>query len=105
MPGLHHYHKRKRAQDPDRERLMHFMDRAIYIVGILGPVMTIPQLLVIWMEKTAAGVSLLSWTAYTVFSLFWIGYGILHNDKPIIMTYTLWLIIEVLIVIGIIVYG
>lgn len=81
------------------------MDRSIYVVGVLGPAMTIPQLFKIWVEKNAAGVSLLSWSAYLLCAVFWLIYGLMHKEKPIIVTYTLWIVLEILIVVGIILYG
>lgn len=81
------------------------MDKAIFFVGIAGPIMTIPQFTKIWIEKNAAGVSLTSWSAYAIISLCWLTYGIVHNEKPIIVTYASWFIIETCIVIGIIRFG
>ncbi|MFW5746020.1 MAG: SemiSWEET family transporter [Nanoarchaeota archaeon] len=70
-----------------------------------GPIMTIPQLCKIWVEKNAAGVSAVSWIAYLVTAFFWLTYGIMHKEKPIIFTYSGWIIIEVFIIIGTFVYG
>ena len=81
------------------------MDKVIYAVGIFGPVMTIPQIFTIWVEKNASGVSVVSWTAYLVAAFFWLAYGIMHKEKPIIMTYILWIILEAMVVIGALIYG
>lgn len=67
--------------------------------------MTIPQLTKIWVEKNASGVSAVSWGAYLVTAIFWLLYGILHKEKPIIFTYSAWIVLEILIVIGTITYG
>lgn len=77
----------------------------IYVIGVFGPIMTIPQLITIWVEKNASGVSVISWSAYMVVAIFWLIYGIMHKEKPIIVTYILWLVLEILIVIGILLYG
>ena len=108
--GLHHAHKRKRIEQkhenyPHPDKLKRFMDRAIYVVGIFGPIMTIPQLANIWIYKNAAGVSLISWTAYLITALFWLIYGIIHKEKPIILTYSIWILLDILIVAGILMYG
>jgi len=81
------------------------IDKLIYLGGILGPLMTLPQLLKIWIGKNAVGVSAISWFAYAVGSSFWIWYGLHHKQKPIVFTYTIFLVIEVLIIIGAFVYG
>jgi len=108
--GLHHFHIRKRIHQkhetyPHPNEFKRFMDRAIYIIGIIGPIMTIPQLMKIWVEKNASGVSAISWGAYLFTAIFWLIYGIQHKEKPIIFTYGIWIILEALIVVGTIMYG
>ena len=109
-PGLHHFHKRKRIYKkkepyPHPDRLKRVMDRLIYLVGIMGPVMTIPQLMQIWVERTAAGVSPISWGAYLIVALFWVMYGIIHKEKPIIIIYSAWVVLDIFIVAGTLLYG
>jgi len=108
--GLHHYHKRKRISQrlepvPSKDKNKRFLDKAIYFVGVFGPIMTLPQLAKIWIEKNAVGVSAISWGAYLLAAIFWLNYGILHKEKPIILTYSLWIVLETLIVIGTLIYG
>jgi len=81
------------------------MDKFIYVIGVIGPIMTIPQVTNIWIEKNATGVSIISWTTYLLSAFFWVVYGIMHKDKPIIITYTAWIFLDLLIVIGIILYN
>jgi len=81
------------------------MDRAIYVIAILGPVMTIPQIIKIWLHKNAAGVSAISWSSYLVIAVFWLIYGFMHKEKPIILANILLIIINIIIVIGTLLYG
>ena len=76
------------------------MYKFIYLVGVLGPIMTIPQVMKIWGEQEAAGVSVISWGAYSLISIFWIIYGIVDRDKPIIFMFTAYFILNILVVIG-----
>ncbi|MFC1752460.1 hypothetical protein ACFL96_03600 [Thermoproteota archaeon] len=106
---LHHHHRRKRIHQkhepyPHPDKAKKFMDRAIYGVGIFGPIMTLPQVSKIWIEKNAAGVSAISWGAYLITTSFWLAYGIMHKEKPIIMTYSLWLVLELFIITGVLIY-
>ncbi len=108
--GLHHFHQRKRVHQkkesyPPPNKWKRFLDKSIYIVGIAGPLMTLPQLFKIWIEKNAAGVSAASWIAYLVCAIFWVIYGVAHKEKPIIFTYATWIFLEILIVIGVFLYG
>lgn len=123
--GLHHFHKRKRNkkvdkkledkeavkivkspfETPSRTKLKGFMDTIIYIIAILGPLIAIPQVLKIWHVKDATGVSLITWIGYLAGGFFWLTYGILHKEKPIIITNALWIFVQIFIIIGIIRYG
>ncbi len=104
--GIHYYHKRKKSTKKVKDSdLKKFVDKSIYIVALFGPLMTIPQLLKIWVDQNATGVSALSWSGYLIAALFWLFYGILHKEKPIILTNILWVVLEVFIVIGTLIYG
>lgn len=106
---LHHYHVRKRVHEnlekfPSDEPRKRFLDKIIYFVGISGPVMTIPQVWEIWSKQDASGVSLISWGWYLLTAFIWLGYAIEHKEKPLIVTYLLWIVIEIFLVLGIILY-
>jgi len=108
--GLHHFHKRKRKYQkqepyPHPDKLKRFMDKAIYFVAIFGPIMTLPQVAKIWIDKNASGVSILSWGSYLIVGIFWLIYGIMHKEKPIIIANILWIVLEIFIVIGTLIYG
>lgn len=108
--GLHHFHRRKRIYQnhepyPHPNKWKRFMDKLIYVVGIVVPIMTVPQFLKIWVDKNAQGISLISWVTYAIASLFWAVYGVMHKEKPIILTSSLLLILDAFIVVGAIIYG
>lgn len=108
--GVHHFHLRKRIHKnfeeyPHPDKFKNFIDKIIYFVGIFGPIMTIPQVLQIWYYKTAVGVSLISWIAYLFCAIIWAIYGFLHKEKPIIVSQCFYIVLEIFIVIGIILYG
>ena len=81
------------------------MYRFIYLVGALGPIMTIPQVMKIWVEQNATGVSAISWGAYSLISVFWIIYGIVDRDRPIIFMFIAYFILNILVVVGTLMYG
>lgn len=107
---IHHLHTRKRIHKkhepyPHPNKWKRFMDKAIFAVGVFGPIMTIPQLVKIWGERNASGVSAISWGAYLITAIFWLAYGIMHREKPIIFTYSIWILLEILIITGTLLYG
>ncbi len=107
--GLHHFHKRKRISRgepyPHPNKWKRLMDKLIYIVIFVGPIMTIPQVITIWFERNASGVSVLSWMSYLFVSICWLIYSLLHREKPIIISAVIWIILEIMIVLGIVIYG
>jgi MtN3 and saliva related transmembrane protein len=104
--GLHHVHKRKRRLEkyPHPNKLKGLLDRWIYVVGVAGPLMTIPQLYTLWSTRDAGSLSLSTWSAYLVIAIIWIIYGILHKEKPLVAMYTAWLLIHISVVVGIIIF-
>lgn len=57
-------------------------------MGVVNLFATLPQVLEIWVGKNATGVSSFSWGYYSFFSTVLLLYGIVHREKPIIVTYT-----------------
>lgn len=68
-------------------------------------VMTIPQVLTIWIRHQAAGVSLLSWGAYLVSAAGWLWYGLQKRDKNIYLPCVGWLLLDAAVIVGALVYG
>ena len=81
------------------------MDHAVYGVSILAPIAGSTQAIKIWAEQTAAGVSLTMFGFSIIANIFLLTYGILHKALPIIIMYSLWLVVNIAIVAGIIIYG
>lgn len=74
------------------------MDGAIYAAGVVSPMMTLPQIWQIWEAQSAEGVSLITWSSYLFFSVLWLFYGVIHKEKPIIISNALWIGINATIV-------
>ena len=90
---------------PHPEKWKRKLDKSIYTVSVIGLAMTIPQITKIWIEHNASGVSLIAWSTYVFTAFVWLMYGIAHKEKPIILTNIAWIFVNVIIVIGIIMYG
>jgi len=100
--GEKHYCSRL---DERKRRIKHIVDDGAYFVSILGPVMTLPQLSVIWVDKNVSGLSIISWFSYLIISFVWLAYGIVHKQKQIIFSSTVWVFLQIFIVVGIFIYG
>jgi uncharacterized protein with PQ loop repeat len=67
--------------------------------------MTIPQVLTIWLRHEAAGVSLISWSAYLASAALWLWYGIERRDRNIYLPCIGWLALDAGVIVGVLVYG
>jgi uncharacterized protein with PQ loop repeat len=108
-PALHHLHKRKRIhlkkeKYPSPDRFKRFIDNVILFIAVVGPLITLPQVLKIWINNHAEGVSILSWAGYSFSSMLWFTYGILHKEKPLIIAGGAGFIVNLLVLIGAVVY-
>lgn|SRR3989338_1041152 len=107
--GAYHIHRRKRIyvkheKFPHPNKWIRFLDRFILCLAVAGPMFDIPQLIKIYRDKSAVDVSFFTWFFFAFFAIPWLIYGIVHKEKPIIISYALWIIIDSLIVIGVVLY-
>jgi len=80
------------------------MQRLLGSMSIFTLLMTVPQIYAIWASRQAAGVSLLSWTAYWLSAFVWFVYGVRKRDRNIYLPCVGWLLLDGAVVVGIIVY-
>lgn len=73
--------------------------------GAFAPVVSIPQILLIYSGKDASGVSPTMFLLLMFFNALWLVYGIVHREVPLMILYTLWFICNLLIFIGAVLYG
>lgn len=78
--------------------------KVAYIVALVGPLSSVPQIYEIWTERNAAGVSFLTWMLFLFTSLVWLLYGISKRDRPLIISNALWVVGEVIIMVGAVLY-
>ena len=107
--GIHHIHRRKRLDQglepyPHSRKFIRFLDKFLIAIAVISPFTSLPQLYTIITQKSAIGVSLLSWTLYAIFAIPWLIYGLVHNEKPIIIAYALWIVFDAAIVFATLAY-
>jgi uncharacterized protein with PQ loop repeat len=79
--------------------------KLVYIAAFIGPLSIGPQIAEIWfVDKNAMGVSLLTWSGFSLLSLVWLVYALDRRDRPLIISNALWLIGELIVVAGAIRY-
>ena len=89
--------------DPSRSERM--LRRLLGGMSIFTMLMTIPQVLTIWVGQQAAGVSLLSWSAYLGSAILWFCFGIQKRDKNIYLPCIGWIALDSAVIAGIFIYG
>jgi uncharacterized protein with PQ loop repeat len=109
VDGIYHMHKRKRVHAklekyPHPKKWIRLLDKIVLGVAIIGPLFDLPQLIEIYRNKSAQDVSFYTWFFFALFSIPWLIYGIAHKEKPIIISYSLWIIMDTAIVIGTMIY-
>jgi len=104
--ALDHLQQRKNPQPyPHPNPRVRLLDGSIYVLGVIGPLFTIPQLYGIWVNHDVAGISLFYWIAQTIGSGVWWAYGAVHHERPIILSSALWFFSNVLVALGVAIYS
>ena len=79
--------------------------RVLGAMSVATLLMTIPQVLTIWLRHEAAGVSVISWSAYLASAARWFWYGIEQRDRNIYLPCIGWLALDAGVIAGALVYG
>jgi hypothetical protein len=85
-------------------RPVSLMSRVLAVMSFVTMAMTIPQVWIIWVERQAAGVSLLSWGAYLASAILWFGHGLQQRDRNIYLACVGWIILDVAVIVGVVLY-
>ncbi len=75
--------------------------RSMFLIAFVAPVLTVPQLWLVWINRQTAGVSQITWGAYTIASGCWLIYGIIQKQKPLILAQLMLFILDFLVVLGV----
>lgn len=111
MKGLasRHQHIRSRRTRASGERhptalTLLLLDKSTVLAGIIGPLMTVPQIWNIYLLRSASGVSVISWLAFGILDIPFVLYGIVHRSNVIVITYSLWLVVNFAVAFGAVFY-
>ena len=82
-----------------------FLKRILGGMPVFTMLMTVPQVLTIWVGHQAAGVSVVSWSAYLLSALLWLWYGLQKRDKNIYLPCIGWIGLDSAVIIGAVIYA
>ena len=83
---------------------MSFIDILGFCAGICVTISVIPQIWKVWKTKKVKDISLLTFSVLTFGVALWVLYGVLKNDLPIIVTNSISLSLNIVMVYFIIYY-
>lgn len=103
MLGFHHLRSRALASGglepfPARSTLTRFLDRLMYLVGVLAPFALLPQVVRLYETRSSDGISLATWILLACSNVLWFLYGIVHKDKPIFISHFLFILMDAAII-------
>ena len=81
------------------------LSRVLGGMSVFTLLMTVPQVLTIWVGRQAAGVSVLSWSAYLLSAILWFWYGLQKRDKNIYLPCVGWAGMDVAVIVGALIYA
>jgi uncharacterized protein with PQ loop repeat len=79
--------------------------RLLGAMSVFTMLMTVPQVWTIWVAHQAAGVSVLSWSAYLLSALLWFWYGLQKRDRNIYLPCVGWVGLDAAVIAGAVVYA
>lgn len=82
-----------------------FLYRLTLVAAVVQPLMTLPQAVQIYTTQDAKGVSLFTWLGFLIFGAIFLAYGIKYRLKPIVVAQSLWFVLQLSVVIGILLWG
>lgn len=74
------------------------------VVAVVHPLTAAPQVYEIFSTQNATGVSLWTWVGFLGVGMIFLTYGIAHRLKPFIVNQVIWFMLDLLIIIGILIY-
>jgi len=74
-------------------------------MSVFTMLMTVPQIFTIWVAHQAAGVSVVSWSAYLLSAILWFWYGVRKRDRNIYLPCVGWVGLDAAVILGALIYG
>lgn len=88
-----------------KQKQRSFLDKIIVIAAVVEPLCSIPQIVGIFRNQNASGISIFTWIGFDILTMIWIWYAIVNKQKMILIYQSLFCIFNTLIIIGAIMYG
>lgn len=87
----------------EKERANRLIETGMTLVGLMGSLVTIPQIIKVFITHPAhaSALSLATWGGYWLIGILWIAYGFHFKKKAILISNSVYLLMYTLVIIGI----
>ncbi len=102
---LRHVIKRKTHNRSGDSLLKKILDKMAYPVAIIGPLSSLDQVITLWKEQDATGVSVIVWIVILCTSTFWSFYATVHRERVIFFGHIIWIILTSIILFEIFIFS
>lgn len=79
-------------------------DVLIYPIAILAPLALLPQVMLLYATRDASGLSLPTWVLLACINVIWIGYGVVHKEKPVVVNSLILVVLNSSVAVGILLF-
>jgi uncharacterized protein with PQ loop repeat len=105
-----HIHKRERVHSlkqnyPHPDLKIRLIDDLSIVFSILNPMTVLPQIHLLYTTQDGTGLSLSMWIFYCFGCIPFLLYAIVHKVPHLILLNVLWMIVQIIMVVGILIYG
>jgi uncharacterized protein with PQ loop repeat len=90
------------GDSPDSKTIF---SRVLGGMSVFTLLMTLPQVLTIWVSHQVAGVSVISWSAYLLSAVLWFWYGLRKRDRNIYLPCVGWVGMDAAVIVGALIYA
>lgn len=102
MRRMHSHHLHKYILS--KKKKITLLDKCMMVASSVYPFTMLPQIISIYTSHDVRGMSIASWLSFMAFGTVFLSYALVHKIRPLIVSQVLWMTIDIIIVVGILVY-
>jgi uncharacterized protein with PQ loop repeat len=81
------------------------LDKAMYVIGVVGPLALLPQVVEVFISHDVSSLSIWTWLPLGIINVIWMLYGWLHKENVVLLANTITAVMNFAVVTAIILYG
>jgi len=102
MPANKFLHHRSTPPNRDKHPVI---DAVCLLTAVFMPLTAIPQIVKLHSTHDASGVSLSMWLLYSIGTIPFLIYGIIHKEVQLIILNVLWLVVNTFVISAVLMYS